>query len=82
MARERVSRVFRNAPFLPSKRAHALSFRGKFPTPLFLLDGYGLTLNLSGDKGIGEIRTQTRISTPVPPLWQGNGTNLAPHSHP
>jgi len=26
--------------------------------------------------------TKTCISTPMPPSWQGNGTNPAPHSHP
>jgi hypothetical protein len=40
-----------------------------------------LTLNLSGNKRIGEIRTKTRISAPIPPFWQGNGTNPAPHLH-
>jgi hypothetical protein len=35
MARKLVPRVFRNASFLPSKQAHAKSFRGKFSTPLF-----------------------------------------------
>ena len=58
------------------------SFRGKFSPPFFCFDGYGLTLNLSGNKRIGEIRTKTRISTPIPPFWQGNGTSPAPHSHP
>ena len=40
------------------------SFRGIFSTPLFCSDGYGLTLNLFGNKIIGEIRTKTCISTP------------------
>jgi hypothetical protein len=31
----------------------------------------GMTLNLSGNKIIGEIWTKTRISTPMPPFWQG-----------
>jgi hypothetical protein len=83
MARKLVSRVSRNAQFLPSKQAHALCPLGEiFHTPFFCFDGYGLTLNLSGDKRIGEIQTKTRISTPIPPFWQGNGTYLAPHSNP
>ena len=59
------------------------SFRDKPSTPLiFCFNGYGLTLNLSENKRFGEIRTKTCISTPVPPFWQANGTNPAPHSHP
>jgi len=58
------------------------SFRGKFPPPFFLLDGYGLTLNLFGNRRIGEVWTKTRIFAPIPPFWQGNGTYPAPHSHP
>jgi hypothetical protein len=69
MARKRVYGVSRNATFLPSKQAHALSCRGKFPPPFFCFDGYGLTQNLSGNKIIGEIRTKTCISTPMPPFW-------------
>ena len=46
------------------------SFRGKFSTPLFFAL-MGMTLNLSGNKIIGEIWTKTRISTPMPPFWQG-----------
>jgi len=64
MARKLVSGVFRNAPFLPSKQAHALSFMGKFSPPFFCFNGYGLTLNLSENKTIGEIRTKTRILHP------------------
>jgi hypothetical protein len=71
MAGKRVSRVSRIAPFLQIL----------YP-PSFCFDGYGLTLNLSGNKGIGKIWTKTRISTPIPFFWQGNGTNPAPHSHP
>ena len=83
VARKRVSRVSRNAPLLPSKQAHAHSPSGaNFQPPFICFDGYGLNLNPSGNKRIGEIRTKTRISTPMPLLWQGNGTNLAPHSHP
>jgi len=37
VARSRASRVSRNAPSLPSTQAHALSLRGKFSTPFFLL---------------------------------------------
>jgi hypothetical protein len=33
--------------------------------------GMVLTLNLSGNKRIGEIRTKIRIFTPMPPFWQG-----------
>ena len=51
-------RVSKNAPFRPSKQAHALSFRGLFSTPIFYFDGYGLTPNLSGNKRIGEIQNQ------------------------
>jgi hypothetical protein len=83
MAKKRVSRVSRNAPFLPSKQAHTLSLKGQiFNHPFSCFDGYGLTLNLSGNKSIGDIRTKSRISTPIPPFWQGNGTNPAPHTHP
>ena len=57
------------------------SFRGKCSTPFFCFNGYGLTLNLSENKIFGEIRTKTCISTPIPPFWQGNGTNPAPHLH-
>ena len=79
MARKLVSRVSKNAPFLPSKQVHALSPLGaKFHPPFFCFDGYGLTLNLSEKKTVGEFRTKTCISTPIPPLWQGNGTNPAP----
>jgi hypothetical protein len=56
------------------------SFRGKLPTPFFCFDGYGLTLNLSDNKRIGEIRTKTRISTPMPPSRRGIGTNPAPNA--
>ena len=48
------------------------SFRGNFH-PLFCFYGYGLTLNLSENKRIGEIRTKTCISTPIPPFWQEIG---------
>ena len=65
MARKCVSRVSRYAPFLPSKQAHALSPLGaNFQPPFFCFDGHVLTLNLSGNKTIGEVRTNTRISTP------------------
>jgi len=74
VAEKHVSRVSRNAPFLPNKQAHTANFH----PPFFCFDGYGLTLNLSGNKRIGEIWTKTRISTPIPPFWQGNGTNPAP----
>jgi hypothetical protein len=51
MARKRVSGVSRKAPFLPSKHAHALSPLGAdFHPPFFCFDGYGLTLNPSGNK--------------------------------
>ena len=53
-----------------------------FVPPFVCFDGYGLTPNLSGNKRMGGIRTKTRISTPIPPFWQGNSTNPAPHSHP
>jgi hypothetical protein len=59
-----------------------LTLGANFHTPLFCFDGYGLTLNLSQNKTIAEIWTKTCISTPIPPFWQGNGTNPAPHSHP
>ena len=49
-----------------------------FQPPFFCFDGYGLTLNLSGNDKIGEIWTKTRISTPMPPFGQVNGTNPAP----
>jgi hypothetical protein len=46
----------RNAPFLPSKQAHALSPLGQmFNPPFFCCDGYGLTLDLSGNKRVDEI---------------------------
>ena len=65
MVRKRVSVVSRNAPFLPSKQAHARSPLGaNFHLPFFCVDGYGLTLNLSENKRIGEIRTKTRILHP------------------
>jgi len=67
--------------FAQQTGSRSKSFRGKFPPPFFLLDGYGLTLNLYGNKRIGKIRTKTRISTLIPPFWQGNGTYPAPHSH-
>jgi len=35
MARKRESRVFRNAPILPSKQAHARSFSGANFNPFF-----------------------------------------------
>jgi len=66
MARKRVSGVSRNAPFLPSKQAHALCPWGQIFTPLiFCFDGYGLTLILSGNKRISEIRTKFRLPTPI-----------------
>ena len=61
--------------FCPADGPRTKSFRGKFRTPFFSFDGYGLTLNLSGNKRVGEIWTKTRISTPMPPFWQGKGTN-------
>ena len=79
VTRKRVSRVSKNAPILPSKEAHAPSPLGaNFQPPFFCFDGYGLTLNLSGNDKIGEIWTKTRISTPMPPFGQVNGTNPAP----
>ena len=75
MTRKRVSRVSGNAPFLPSKPAHAQSPLGaNSQPPLFCFDGYGLTLNLSGNKTNGEMWTKTRISTPMPSIWQESGT--------
>ena len=40
---------------------------GQISTPFFCFNGYGLTLKLSENKRIGEIRTKTCISTPIPP---------------
>jgi hypothetical protein len=64
MTRKRVSGVSRNAPFVPSKQAHALSPLGAKFHPFFCFIGYGLTLNLSENKRIGGIRTKTRILHP------------------
>jgi hypothetical protein len=59
--------------------ANTLSpLKTNFHPPYFLLDGF----TLSGNKRFGEIWTKPRISTPIPPFWQGSGTNPAPHSHP
>ena len=69
MARKRVSRVSRKAPFLPSKQTHTPSPSGaNFQPPFFCCYRYGLTLTLSGNKRIGELRTITRISAPMPPF--------------
>jgi len=65
--------------FCPANRPTHQVLQGQiFNPPCFCSDGYGLTLNLSGNKRIGEIRTRTHIHTPIPPFWQGYGTNPAP----
>jgi hypothetical protein len=56
--------LFPGFPFLPSKQAHALSRFGANFQPLFsCFDGYGLILNLSGNKRIGEFKPETCIHT-------------------
>jgi hypothetical protein len=65
MARKRVSGVSRNAPFLPSKQAHAPSPLGAiFHPPFFCFNGYGWTLNLSENKRIGEFGPQPAFLHP------------------
>ena len=57
------------------QQAHAPSLLGaKFQPPFFCFDSCSLNLDLPGSKTIIEIQTKTRISTPMPPFWQGNGT--------
>ena len=63
--------------FCPANRSTHCPLGANSP-PFFCFNGYGLILNLSENKRIGEIRTKTCISTPTPPFWQGNGTNPAP----
>ena len=67
--------------FCPANRpTHQVLWGRIFNSPIFCFDGYGLTLNLSGNKIIGEIWTKTRISTPMPPFWQGMA-QIQPSTH-
>ena len=62
---------FQKCTILPSKQAHARSPLGtNFQPPFFCFNGNGLTLNLSGNKRTGVIRTKIRTSTPMLPFWQ------------
>ena len=63
VARKRVSRVSRNAPFWPRKQAHTHSpFRAIFQPPFFCFDGYGLTL--SGNNELVEFRPKPAFLQP------------------
>ena len=68
--------------FCPANKPTHQVLQGQILTPLFLLIRVRFDLNPIREQKIGEIRTKTRISTPMLPFWQGNGTNPAPHSHP
>jgi hypothetical protein len=80
MARKRVSRVSRNAPFLPSKQAPASSPLGaNFLPPFFCFGGYGWTVNHQGKKNLVTLDPNPHFYTHAT-FWQGMA-QIQPPNH-